>query len=48
MIEAMTKRNWTIYVPGYDPFPMILLDGELDYVRALAEARAIWPECTIS
>ena len=44
----MTKRNWTIHVPGYDPFPMLSMDGELDYDQALAEARAIWPMCEIS
>lgn len=41
------KRNWTIVVPGYPPFPMILLDGELDYAGALREARGIWPNCEV-
>ena len=44
----MKKRNWTIYVDGYKPFQMVLLDGELDHDQALVEARWIWPLCTIS
>lgn len=42
------KRNWTIHVAGYSPFPMILLDGMLGYDQALREARLIWPACEIS
>lgn len=41
------KRNWTIVVPGYPPFPMILLDGELDHAAATREALGIWPACEV-
>lgn len=44
----MTKKNWLITAPGYKPFPMILLDEALDHAGALAFARCIWPECTIT
>lgn len=39
----MTKRNWTVHVPGYPPFPMIELNGEIDHAEALRAARLIWP-----
>lgn len=42
------KRNWTIKVPGYPPFSMVLLDGVLDYAGALIEARGIWPDAEVS
>jgi hypothetical protein len=44
----MTKKNWYVTAPGYKPFPMILLDEALDHAGALAFARSIWPECTIT
>lgn len=44
----MIKRNWLVHVPGYAPFAMLSLDGELDCDQALAEARAIWPKCSVS
>lgn len=44
----MKKRNWTIHIPGKKPFQMVSLDGELTESEALAEARAIWPLCTVS
>jgi hypothetical protein len=47
-IVARTKKNWTITTPGYRPFPMILLEEALDYGRALAFARSIWPRCDIN
>lgn len=44
----MKKRNWTVLVEGYEPFPMILLDGELDQAEALKAARLIWPNASVS
>lgn len=44
----MTKKNWYVTAPGYKPFPMILLDEALDHAGALAFARCIWTECTIT
>lgn len=41
------KRLWTIKTPGYDPFSMVLLEQEITYEQALAEARSIWPACEI-
>lgn len=38
----MTKRNWTVIVTGYPPFPMLSLDGEMDQGEALKAARLIW------
>jgi hypothetical protein len=43
----MTKRNWSVSVAGYKPFPMLTLDGALSHADALAFARSIWPLCTI-
>lgn len=43
----MTKRTWTIRVPGYPPFQMVLLEGELDHAGALSEARGIWPKAEV-
>lgn len=37
------KRNWTIKVPGYPEFSMVLLEGSLDREGALIAARVIWP-----
>lgn len=42
------KRNWTIKVPGYPEFSMVLLDGELDRDGALIAARVIWPDAEVS
>lgn len=42
------KRNWIVAVPGHKPFPMVVMDGPLTQAEALAEARAIWPLCTVS
>jgi len=44
---ARPKKNWTITTPGYRPFPMILLEEALDYGKALAFARSIWPLAVI-
>ena len=44
----MKKRNWTIHIEGRPPFQMVVLDGELTQAEALAEARAIWPNCSVS
>ncbi|KPW43756.1 hypothetical protein ALO95_100866 [Pseudomonas syringae pv. antirrhini] len=44
---TMTKKNWTVTTPGYEPFPMILLECALDHTGALAFARSIWPRCTV-
>lgn len=44
----MKKRNWIVHVPGHKPFPMVVMDGPLTQSEALAEARAIWPLCTVS
>lgn len=41
------KRNWRVTVPGYPPFSMVLLDGELDHAGALREARKIWLDCEV-
>ena len=43
----MKKRNWTVRVAGYAPFPMIVLDGETNHEQALTGARLIWPSCTV-
>ena len=43
----MTKRNWSVSVPGYKPFPMLTLDGALSHADALAVAQSIWPGCTV-
>ncbi|QZA71313.1 hypothetical protein AH02_44 [Pseudomonas phage AH02] len=43
----MNKRNWTVIVPGWRPFQMVLLDGALDHAGALAEARCIWPNANV-
>lgn len=40
----MSKRLWTIKTTGYREFQMVLA---MTYVQALAEARWIWPNCTI-
>lgn len=37
------KRVWTIQVPGYSPFSMVLMDGPQDKAGAELEARLIWP-----
>lgn len=39
----MKKRNWTVHVAGYAPFPMIVLDGLINHEQALYGARLIWP-----
>jgi hypothetical protein len=44
----MTKRNWSVSVKGYKPFPMLTLDRALSHDDALAFARSIWPTCTIA
>lgn len=45
---AVKKRNWTIHIAGWQPFQMVLLDGALDHAGALADARVIWPNATVS
>ena len=44
----MKKRNWIVAVPGYKPFPMVVMDGPLTQSEALIEARKIWPNCSVS
>ena len=39
----MSKRAYTIHVPGYRPFTMIMME-EGDPLQA---ARSIWPEATV-
>jgi hypothetical protein len=41
------KRNWTVKIPGYPAFSMVLLDGELDREGALKSARVIWADAEI-
>lgn len=41
------KRNWLVLVPGYPPFPMVIMDGLTDYAGALKSARLIWPNCDV-
>lgn len=41
------KRVWTISVPGYRPFSMVLMEGALDHAGALREARLTWPDCEV-
>lgn len=43
----MTKRNWSVSVKGFKPFPMLALDQALSYDEALAFARSVWPLCTV-
>jgi hypothetical protein len=43
----MKKRNWTVHVAGFAPFPIIVLDGEITHDQALTGARLIWPRCTV-
>lgn len=45
---AVKKRNWTIHVAGWLPFQMVSLEGDLDHAGALAAARVIWPNATVS
>lgn len=44
----MTKRNWSVSVAGYKPFPMLTLDQALSHDDALMFARSIWPTCEVS
>lgn len=37
------KRCWTVFVPGWQPFQMVTLDGDVDRVGALEIVRGIWP-----
>ncbi|WP_275898089.1 hypothetical protein [Pseudomonas parafulva] len=41
------KRIWTVLIPGYRPFSMVLMDGPQDMAGALREARLIWPNCEV-
>lgn len=41
------KRIWTVSVPGYRPFSMVLMEGLMDHSQALAEARSIWTNCNV-
>lgn len=41
------KRIWTVHVPGYRPFSMVLMDGPLDQPGALRQARLIWLHCEV-
>ncbi|MDF5774088.1 hypothetical protein [Pseudomonas syringae] len=43
----MTKKNWMVMTPGHKPFPMILLECDLDHAGALDFARSTWPRCTV-
>lgn len=43
----MKKRNWIVLVPGYKPFPMVIMDGPLTLAEALVEASKIWPRCEV-
>lgn len=47
-IDAAKKRNWTVHLPGYAPFPMVVMDGPLTQSEALIEARKIWPNAEVS
>lgn len=40
----MAKRSYTIHVPGYRPFTMILMDDADD---PLTVARSIWPNAEV-
>lgn len=42
------KRVWTIQVPGFSPFSMVLMDGPQDHAGALREAQLIWPVCEVA
>lgn len=39
----MTKKSWSVTVPGHAPFPMIPLGGAMTQAEALECARSIWP-----
>lgn len=41
------KRVWTVIVPGFAPFSMVLMEGSQDHEGALREARLIWPVCEL-
>lgn len=41
------KRVWTVSVPGYRPFSMVLMEGPQDRAGALREAQLIWPVCEV-
>lgn len=41
------KRVWTVRVPGYRPFSMVLMEGPQDQAGALREAQLIWPMCEV-
>jgi hypothetical protein len=43
--SGMTKKSWTVKVPGRRPFTM---GGDpMTYTEALAAARLIWPEAEV-
>lgn len=41
------KRVWTVLIPGFRPFSMMLMDGPLDLAGAQREAQLIWPMCEV-
>ena len=41
------KRCWIVTTPGYAPFQMVSLEGEIDHAKALRDARVIWPNCWV-
>lgn len=41
----MTKKRWTVHVPGY--LPLRMLGEACSYEEALYAARLIWPTATV-